>query len=126
MSEVTRLSYHVLNSGVLRQNYDANDLARSYRCVDELTGFKVLQLVVMPECHRNNIRCSRTIKQITTCIWNDHTTRSDKEYFIDLASQINEILANQRPYRTIRKRPRRMPDMEHNSLSLTIFYGSNF
>ncbi|CAG8609624.1 296_t:CDS:1, partial [Gigaspora rosea] len=104
MSEIKRLSDQVLNSGLLRQNYNANDLARTCRrCSYELTGFKALQLAVIPECHRNNIRCSRTIKQITTYIWDDHTTRTDKEYFIGLASQINQILTNQRPYRTVRK-----------------------
>ncbi|CAG8579349.1 27903_t:CDS:2 [Gigaspora margarita] len=56
MTEIERLSYNVLNSGVLRQNYDVNDLARSCRCSYELTGFKALQLAVIPECHRNNIR----------------------------------------------------------------------
>ncbi|KAF0558046.1 hypothetical protein F8M41_011203 [Gigaspora margarita] len=126
MTEIERLSYNVLNSGVLRQNYDVNDLARSCRCSYELTGFKALQLAVIPECHRNNIRCSRTIKQITTCIWDYHTTSTEKDYFIDLASQINQILTNQRPYLTVRRRFRRMPDMDHTPLSLTLFYGSNF
>ncbi|CAG8552331.1 hypothetical protein C2G38_2032013 [Gigaspora rosea] len=129
MTDINRLAYYVANSGLLRQNYDANNLARSCQCVYELTGFKALNLVVIPECHRNNIRSPRIIKQITMCIWDNYTTRNDKEYFINLASQINQLLANQRSHRTIRRRPRRMPesymeDMEHTPFSLTLFYGT--
>lgn len=86
MTDINRLAYYVANSGLLRQNYDANNLARSCQCVYELTGFKAL----------------------------------------NLASQINQLLANQRSHRNIRRRPRRMPesDMEHTPFSLTLFYGS--
>ncbi|CAG8621744.1 14761_t:CDS:1 [Cetraspora pellucida] len=129
MSEIRRHSDFIANSGLLRQIHDANKLARSYNYGHELSGFKAMLLVVIPECHRHNIRNQRMIKQITTCIWEDYATISEKEYFIDLADQINKILLSQRPSQIVR-RPRSisntMPNMEHTSLSRAIFYGSNF
>ncbi|CAG8480756.1 34913_t:CDS:1 [Racocetra persica] len=111
MSEIKRHSRFIANSGIFRPIHDANQLARSYNCGRELSGFQAMLLVVIPECHRHHIRNKRTIKHIATCIWNEHATSNDKEYFIGLADQINLI---------------KMPNMQHTALSRAIFYGTTF
>ncbi|CAG8579593.1 15061_t:CDS:2 [Dentiscutata heterogama] len=106
MSDDIRFSHYFATSGLLHQNYDPQDLARSCHG-KELTGFDALYHIVKPECHHHNIRNQRIIKQYTTCIWNNY---ANKNYFNDLANQVNRILTNQT----------RMPDIEHTPFTRAI------
>ncbi|CAG8785244.1 16690_t:CDS:1, partial [Gigaspora rosea] len=85
----------------------------SHHCDNELIGPDVMCLVVKLECHKNNIRNQRFIKEISTHIWDNYATINVRERFNDLADQINRIRIH-------------MPDIEHTLLSRTIFDGIAF